>query len=120
MFPHLSIALFLASGVCMAAQSGTLEVMEVGAYSELASRPNPHANEIVFIPSLSALLAEKEMKQGRPLSETEVKVIRDTATVTVMPPSDHNTHSSIRTYDDISPNNAWQEWQRLRKNLPMP
>jgi len=104
----------------MAAQTDTLEVMEVGAYGELASRPNPHANEIVFIPSLSALLAEKEMKLGRPLTETEVKVVRDAATVTVMPTSDHSTHSSVRAYDDINPNNAWQEWQRLRKSIPKP
>ncbi|WP_211440824.1 hypothetical protein [Collimonas humicola] len=104
----------------MAAQTDTLEVMEVGAYSELASRPNPHANEIVFIPSLSALLAEKEIKLGRPLTETEVKVVRDAATVTVTPTSDHSADSSVRAYDDINPNNAWQEWQRLRKSIPKP
>jgi hypothetical protein len=115
----LLILFLLVSGVSMAAPGkNPLEVLEVGGYSQIASRPNPQMNEIVFIPSLSALLVAAERKAGRPLVEAEVKAVRDNATVTVTPPLDHKSGSTIRAYEDIHPSNVWEEWLKLRRSLP--
>jgi hypothetical protein len=114
----LGSTLFLIAGISMAAPKGQpLEVMDVGSYKQVSSRPNPHQNKIVFIPSLAAQLVAAERKAGRPLSETEVKALRDQATVTVMPPEPTASARAFRSYDDINPDNVWNDWLKLRTRL---
>jgi hypothetical protein len=111
-FPLLTIFIF---GVAMAEQNDVLEVLQVGAYQEIASRPNPEKHEIVFIPSLAAILLAKEESMGRPLTEAEVVSIRDTSIVTVMPTGDVSL--AVREYEDVNPINVWVSWKQLRSQL---
>lgn len=114
----LIFTLVFITGISMAAtEAKPLEVLDVGSYSQFATRPNPHHNKIVFVPSLAAILLAAERKAGRPLLEAEVKALRDHAAVTVMPPDESTSSPSIRTYDDIDPNNVWKEWVKLRARL---
>lgn len=105
------------SGVTMAASNNDLQPLEVGSYHEIAARPNPAKNEIMFIPSLAAILAAQEKKKGKPLTESEVIAIRDNATVTVGPPSKPQSLATSRGYDDIDATKVWPEWQKLRVSL---
>jgi hypothetical protein len=68
----------------------------------------------VFMPTLAALLMNREQEKGAPLTEAEVLEIRDTAIVMMMPESQADAMNDARGYLDIDPENCWQEWQQLR------
>ncbi len=68
----------------------------------------------VFVPSLSAVLANKEQAKGRPLTYEEVLETRDTATCMAMSEEEAKKVEEKRGYKDIDPANIWQEWQRVR------
>ncbi len=69
----------------------------------------------IFMPSLVAQLAAKENQKGSELSEKEVIAIRDTAEVVMSPIDVYQKVSEQRGYDDIDPENVWEEWQKVRK-----
>ena len=71
----------------------------------------------VFVPPLSALLANKEEAKGKPLTREEVLEIRDSATCVAMSEEEAQQVESKRGYKDIDPANIWQEWQQVRKGL---
>lgn len=65
---------------------------------------------IVFIPALIAVLTAKQTQAGRPLTQHEVEDIRDNAVAMNMPDDVAATLSEKRGYDDIDPENVWEEW----------
>lgn len=50
-----------------------LKSMQVGGFKELVELPNPLGLELLYIPSLEAVLRKMETKKGAPLTETEVQ-----------------------------------------------
>lgn len=58
-----------------------LKLMQVGGFKELASLPNPLGLELLYIPSLKAVLRKMENKKGSPLTEKEVQYYTDNCTV---------------------------------------
>ncbi len=58
-----------------------LELMQVGGFKELSKLSNPHRYELLYIPSLEAVLLKMEKDKGAPLSEEEVKYYTDNCTV---------------------------------------
>jgi len=69
---------------------------------------------LVFIPTLVSLLKAAEDCKGTPLSEEEVLEIRDNATATAVPFSAAVALEKERGYEDIVPEECWNEWQRVR------
>jgi len=72
---------------------------------------------LVFVPSLSALLAGLEKRKGAPLNEEEVFSIRDKAGVIAMRVPDANQLAESRGYIDLDPEHCWEQWQELRQTL---
>lgn len=72
---------------------------------------------ITHIPSLVATLLNKERAKGAPLTREEVETIRDEAPAQVLPPEQRAAVDERRQYDDIDPENAWEEWQLARVEL---
>lgn len=70
--------------------------------------------ELVFIPSLMALLHSEEDRKGAPLTEREVLAIRDKASCMAMDPRAAQTMERSRGYADIDPERAFEHWQMLR------
>jgi len=70
-----------------------------------------------FVPALVVLLAHEEHLLGRPLDEDEVLAIRDNAICMMVPRSAVAVVSKSRRYDDIDPQNAWEEWQLIRDEI---
>jgi len=115
---HL-LTTYLLSGVALAAPGENLELLNVGGYAELASRPNPQNLTIAFIPSLASKLLAEEKRKGSALTESEVLAVRDNSTVTVVP-GDKNRLEEVQGYKDVDPNSCWAEWQALRIQLVGP
>jgi hypothetical protein len=69
------------------------------------------------VPPLVAIFAMKERDLGRPLSEEEVIEIRDAAACIMLPISEARKMAEARGYDDIDPENAWEDWQQVRAHL---
>jgi hypothetical protein len=63
----------------------TLKVGDVGSQSVQAAKSNPEKLVLVYIPSLSALLARAVELKGKPLSESEIHRISSQAEVVAMP-----------------------------------
>jgi hypothetical protein len=103
-------------GAAMADSGNPLEALEVGAYSELAGRPNPEKLKLVPIPSLAAILVAAERKKGAPLTKAEVEAIRDKSTVLASPVGSPAVDDR-RGYEDIDPSKCWEQWQLLRARL---
>lgn len=84
--------------------------------------PPPHNNASgtedplvpVPIPALGILLLNLEKQKGAPLSEHEVLQARDKAVCMMLPLSKKRLMDEKRGYEDINPENAWQEWQAFR------
>lgn len=77
------------------------------------------AEELFIVPvpgSLATLLAA-EREKGAPLTEGEVLQIRDQAPFIAMPARAYRAVTKARGYDDIDPENVWDEWQLARKSL---
>jgi hypothetical protein len=72
----------------------------------------------VFVPTLSTLLAEMERKNGTPLTKEEVLAIRDKAICIAMRPNLAAEMDERRGYQDIDPENCWEEWRALRTQRP--
>ena len=72
---------------------------------------------LVPIPALVALLVHHERENGEPLTQAEVESIRDNAVCMTMPLSAARKMAEQRGYDDIDPENCWQEWVALRDSL---
>jgi len=71
----------------------------------------------VYNPSLAALLLASETEKRAPLDEKEVNAIRDSATVLRVPEATALEMEQKRGHKDISSENAWAEWQELRKKV---
>lgn len=72
---------------------------------------------ITHIPSLVATLLNKERAKGAPLTRDEVEAIRDEAPAQVLTPGQRAAVDQRRQYNDIDPENAWDEWQLARVEL---
>jgi len=68
----------------------------------------------VFIPALVAILLNLERKKGTPLTENEVLSVRDKSMCATMRVSMARALAESRGYDDIDPENAWNDWQIAR------
>ena len=71
----------------------------------------------VFIPALVAILWNLEQRQGTPLTEAQVRKIRDDAVCMTMPRSVARKLAESRGYDDLDPEDVWNEWQVARAQL---
>jgi hypothetical protein len=71
----------------------------------------------VFIPPLANVLALAEQKKGSPLSEPEVKAIRDQSICIMMESADAEAMAEPRGFVDVNPANCWADWHRLRPGL---
>lgn len=70
--------------------------------------------EIVFIPSLSALLLRAEQLNKGELTREQVEKIRDEASVVALPRDTVRALEKSRGYKDIDPERAWGQWKVLR------
>jgi len=78
----------------------------------------PEGKLVIFcIPSLVALLLNRENAKGSSLTEQEVLEIRNNATAVALPPEAAARIEAERGYKDIDPDNCWEEWQRVRLDL---
>ncbi len=71
----------------------------------------------VPIPPLVTLLQNLERQKGSDLSEEEVLSARDTAVGMMMRRSHRDEVANKRGFPDIDPENAWAEWQVIRRTL---
>jgi hypothetical protein len=71
----------------------------------------------VFIPSLAALLLNREQSKGAPLTHEEVMSIRDNAACMMVPEGVAWELEQSRGYRDIDPGRCWEEWNVLRSEL---
>ena len=72
----------------------------------------------VFIPSLVSVLLGREKAKGSPLTEAEVLEIRDRGVCMMLRLTEAAKLAKSRGYDDLDPEQCWEEWQRARKDLP--
>lgn len=72
---------------------------------------------LVFIPSLIAILINKEREKGDVLTQKEVKTIRDKSNCMVMSIEEAEKMAESRGYDDIDPENAYAEYLEIRKEI---
>jgi hypothetical protein len=71
----------------------------------------------VPVPPLANLLADAERRAGRRLTEDQVVAIRDAAICIVLP-REQAAHMELRRgFRDVSLDNCWSDWQRLRVQL---
>jgi len=69
----------------------------------------------VYIPSLVSVLRSREKAKGSPLTEAEVLEVRDTAVCMRLRLTEAAKLAKSRGYDDLDPEECWEEWQRARK-----
>ena len=72
---------------------------------------------IVAIPPLVTLLLAQEKQKGSPLGEQEVLAIRDKAVCMRVRESVAAQMAETRGYDDITLENAWDDWNAARPAL---
>jgi hypothetical protein len=71
----------------------------------------------VFIPALVTLLVHAERQKGSPLSEQEVLDIRDKGACMMMAVEHAQALAEKRGYDDIDPEQVWEQWQVVRAQI---
>jgi hypothetical protein len=71
----------------------------------------------VFIPALVAILHNLEQKKGSPLTEQEVLEIRDKSACIMMTVEHAIALDEKRGYNDIDPEQVWEQWQEARDQL---
>lgn len=71
----------------------------------------------VFIPALVVLLHNLEQKKGSPLTEHEVIEIRDKSACMMMTVEHAIALDEKRGYNDIDPEQVWEQWQEARAHL---
>jgi hypothetical protein len=73
---------------------------------------------VIFpVPSLVAVLLNREQAKGSPLTQEEVIQIRDACPAIALRPEAVRKMEERRGYKDIDPENCWKEWQQARKDL---
>ena len=72
---------------------------------------------LVFIPALVAILRHHEIEKGAPLTEEEVIAIRDKSVCIATPQGMVRDLAESRGYEDIDPEDVWNEWQAVRAQL---
>jgi len=72
---------------------------------------------IAPVPALVAVLLRLEQEKGSPLTEAEVIAARDGAACIAMPRHAYEAVTAARGYEDINPELAWEEWQRIKATL---
>ncbi|EFM21679.1 hypothetical protein ACTUSZ_03775 [Pantoea eucalypti] len=75
---------------------------------------------IVYIPALIPLLMKKENEKGSPLTEDEVRHVRDNATFIEVPRDVAFTMAECRGYFDINPEHCWSQWCSYRRENLLP
>lgn len=71
----------------------------------------------VPIPALVAILLHSAKAKGSPLTESEVLAIRDQAVCITMRYSMAADMAEKRGYDDIRPENVWEDWNAIYPSL---
>lgn len=69
------------------------------------------------MPSLVATLLNREQAKGSPLTEAEVIEIRDGCHSIAVPIEVPAKMDAERGYQDIDPEQCWEQWQEVRKSL---
>jgi len=72
---------------------------------------------ITPIPSLVATLLNKERAKGAALTRDEVEGIRDSIECVALTPDQRTAVDEGRGYDDIDPEQVWDNWQIARLEL---
>ena len=72
---------------------------------------------ITHVPALITILLAKEEEKAAPLTKEEVAHIRDTAECIAMPKYARKMVDESRGYLDIDPEQAWEQWQDIRKEF---
>ncbi|MEG3085683.1 hypothetical protein U1707_18745 [Sphingomonas sp. PB2P12] len=72
---------------------------------------------MVPIPALVAILLHSDKEKGSPLTESEVLAIRDQAVCIKMSYSMAAEMAEKRGYDDIRPENLWEDWNAIYPSL---
>jgi len=72
---------------------------------------------IMPIPSLIAVLLNREQEKGAPLTEAEVLAIRDSCECTAVPYDIVPQIVEARGYEDIRAEHAWEDWNAIRPTL---
>ena len=57
-----------------------LKLLQVGGYKELSQLPNPLSLELLYIPSLEAVLLKMEKDKGSPLTSDEIQYYTENCT----------------------------------------
>ena len=70
----------------------------------------------IFVPSLIAILLEGEEVKGDCLTREEAENIRDRSYSILMPESMLDVIKDNRGYQDISPENCWEEYMEIRSS----
>ena len=71
----------------------------------------------VFIPALVVLLHHAEKTKGEPLTEPEMLEIRDKGACVMVPVEQAIDLDEKRGYNDLHPENVWDQWQAAREKL---
>jgi hypothetical protein len=71
-----------------------------------------------FVPPLITLLVNAERQKGSPLNPGEVAAVRDRGVRIMLARSEATKLAKARGYDDIDPDNAWDQWQVARQQIP--
>jgi len=72
---------------------------------------------IMPIPSIIAVLLNREQEKGAPLTEAEVLAIRDSCECTAVPYAIVPQIVEARGYEDIRAEHAWEDWNAIRPTL---
>ena len=116
----ITCAIFISLSACNnnsnEAKTATASPSET-SHKMTKSKANDETLVPIFIPSLSAVLLAAERQKGSPLTKEEVLNIRDNSTSIMSPKSMVKSMAEKRGYEDIDPENCWDEWQLLRKTL---
>lgn len=102
----------------MSGPPGALKIGEHGCYGDLAGRELPAELAFIFMPSLAALLDGAEQIKGEPLTENEVRQIRDEALVTVAPADVVQAVEAGRGYAEVDRTDPFRSWEVLRQGDP--
>jgi len=77
----------------------------------------PMAVVPVFMPALALLLRQAEQAKGSPLTRAEVLQTRDKGVCMMLRVSAALELDDKRGFQDIDPEDCWEEWQELRQAL---
>ena len=90
--------------------------LEVPSDGYAGAKPSPDLVP-VFIPTLAALLLNREKEKGSDLTPEEVLAIRDQATCMMMRRDLAAAMDEKRGYSDLNPERCWEEFLDLKREL---